>query len=190
MPGRSPNEAFENDIKPLQDALGCITQYRLLRQERLPFRENVVSSLALHYFRPVPLRGAFNLTLRVGQEFRIRRVTEEAPSGVRYVVTCVSYSYQFAAANGQEILSFHWASESLDPTAIRFPHAHIGPAITAGQTVLRPGDLHWAHIPTGIISLPAIIRLAISEFGVVPLHEDWTARLDAADTVLSAEPHE
>jgi hypothetical protein len=37
--------------------------------------------------------------------------------------------------------------------------------------------LHRAHIPTGIISLPAVIRLAISEFGVTPLRDDWQVRL-------------
>jgi len=189
MTGRSPNEAFENDIQPLRDALGCITHFRLLRQERQPFRVNILSSLGLNSFRPVPLRGAFDLTLRVGLEFRIKRVEGEVSSGAGYAVAFVSYSYQYSTANGQDILSFHWAPESLGPTAIRFPHAHIGPAITAGQTVLRPGDLHRAHIPTGQISLPAVIRLAISEFGVTPLHDDWAARLEATETVHSAELH-
>ena len=101
----------------------------------------------------------------------------------------VEYLYGFVTPRGHEILSFHWTPDSSDPAAIRFPHAHIGPAITAGQTVLRPGDLHRVHIPTGQISLPAVIRLAISEFGVTPLHDDWAARLHTADAVLSAEPH-
>ena len=67
---------------------------------------------------------------------------------------------------GQEMLTFNWTPESRDADAIRFPHAHTGPAITAGQTVLRPGDLHRAHILTGVISLPTVIRLAIAEFSV------------------------
>lgn len=188
MAGRSPNEAFENDVRPLRDALGCITQFRLLRQERQPFRVNFLSALGLNSFRPVSLRGAFDLTLRVGLEFRIRREDIDVSSGAGYAVALVSYSYRFSTADGQDILSFHWAPESLNPIAIRFPHAHIGPAITSGQTVLRPGDLHRAHIPTGQISLPAVIRLAISEFGVTPLHDDWAARLEAADAALSTKP--
>jgi hypothetical protein len=99
-------------------------------------------------------------------------------------VAIVEYLYSFVTPRGNEILSFHWTPDSSDPAAIRFPHAHIGPAITAGQTVLRPGDLHRAHIPTGHVSLPAVIRLAISEFGAVPLLDDWDARLSSCEAML------
>ncbi len=189
MAGRTPFDAVENTLLPLRDALSCVTQYRLIRRQRQPLDTDTVHSLAVHNLRPVPLRGQHDLLLTVGVDLRITRRENQWAAGSRYIVTFVAYFYQFVLENGQEVLAFHWTPESLDPNAILFPHAHIGPAITSGQTVLRPGDLHRAHIPTGMISLSAVIRLAIAEFGVFPLHEDWAARLDAAEAVLSGGGH-
>lgn len=189
MPGRTPYEAVEQHLRILRQALRCVTQYRLALNERTRLQPDVEPFISLNDARPVSLRGQHDLSLRVGQRIRILDVGRNEPADQRYSVALVGYFYAFESPNGQEILAFHWTHDSRDVGAIRFPHAHIGPAITAGQTVLRPGDLHRAHIPTGIISLPAIIRLAISEFGVAPPREDWAAGLDAAETVLSAEPH-
>ncbi|MBA2278253.1 MAG: hypothetical protein H0W06_10875 [Chloroflexia bacterium] len=116
-------------------------------------------------------------------------VEGSAAAAERYAIQLVAYFYEFATPNGREVMSFHWTPEAPDPTAIRFPHVHIGPALLGGQTVLRPGDLHRAHIPTGRISLPAVIRLAISEFRVFPLLDDWEFRLSATEALLSAEAH-
>jgi hypothetical protein len=64
---------------------------------------------------------------------------------------------------------------------IRFPHLHIGPALLGDQDVLRPKDLHHAHIPTERVSLEAIVRLAITEFGVTPIKAGWEALLEQSE---------
>lgn len=189
MSGRTANEAFENYIHPLRDALTCVTQHRLTPQVHQRLRADKELAVALNSTRSVPLQGQYDLTIRVAQRVRIESVRNDLPARQRYSVAVGAYVYGFATSNGQEVLSFHWVSESPDPVAIRFPHAHIGAAITAGQTVLRPSDLHHAHIPTGHISLPAVIRLAISEFGVFPLRRDWDVRLSLSEAALSAAEH-
>lgn len=90
-----------------------------------------------------------------------------------YQIENLGYFYELLTPAHQEILSFHWTPEATDPNSVTFPHLHIGPAIVAGQTTLRPRDLHKAHVPTGIVSRAAVVRLAIAEFGVVPLRADW-----------------
>lgn len=45
-------------------------------------------------------------------------------------------------------------------------------------------DLSKAHLPTEVISLPEVIRMTITEFGVEPLRSDWAAVLaEAARTI-------
>ena len=51
-----------------------------------------------------------------------------------------------------------------------------------GQRVVRPGDLHKAHIPTGVVPLGAVVRLATAELGVAPLRADWDDVLRRAES--------
>lgn len=189
MSERTPSEALSRYLSPTRSALNCMTSYRFALRERNRIAANTIYPVGFVPEFSVSLRGNAPLSFSAGQLIRIEHVDERSTPGDRFRVALVAHYYEFATLQGQEVLSFHWAPESPDPAAIRFPHAHIGPAITAGQAAVRPGDLHRAHIPTGVISLPAVIRLAIAEFGVFPLQEDWAARLAAAEAVLSAEPH-
>ena len=67
---------------------------------------------------------------------------------------------------------------------VTFPHLHIGSALLAGQTAIRPGDLHHAHIPTGRVSLEAVVRLAITEFGVKPRMGNWEEILQRTEAAF------
>lgn len=60
-----------------------------------------------------------------------------------------------------ELLSFQWHPES----KITTPHVH---AALEGE----PG-FHKAHIPTRRILLEDVLWLAIEDFGVVPIRDDW-----------------
>jgi hypothetical protein len=82
-------------------------------------------------------------------------------------------------------LSFHWTPEAVEPNAVTFPHLHVGRALTADQAAIRLSDFHKAHIPTGHVSMVAVVRLAITEFGVTPLRPDWGRVLRPADDVLN-----
>ncbi|MEA2585574.1 MAG: hypothetical protein QOF33_3659 [Thermomicrobiales bacterium] len=97
----------------------------------------------------------------------------------------IQYFYTFSTPEEREVLSFHWMPHARVNNAVTFPHLHIGPAITAGQTAIRPRDLHKAHIPTGYVSLPAVVRRAITELGVVPLRPDWHETLTRLGAIFS-----
>jgi hypothetical protein len=45
----------------------------------------------------------------------------------------------------------------------------------------RPVDLTKLHIPTGRVSVEAVVRLAIEEFDVVPQRDDWEAVITASE---------
>jgi hypothetical protein len=45
-------------------------------------------------------------------------------------------------------------------------------------------DVSRVHIPTGRITLEAVIRLAIEEFETPPLRADWSAILDESQAAF------
>jgi hypothetical protein len=95
-------------------------------------------------------------------------------------VRIVGYQHTLFDADQREIVAFHLHSEGR--SHITTPHLHLG----AGAGQLRP-DLGAAHIPTGVVTLAAVARLAIDAFSVRPLRPTWEGILRRADAALAAE---
>jgi hypothetical protein len=94
-----------------------------------------------------------------------------------WLVQIMAYQYTLLDQDQREILTFHLHPEGL--SHVTTPHVHLGPG--AGQ--LRP-ELTRAHVPTGPVTLAAVVRLAIVEFSVGPLRSDWDATVRRAEQVL------
>lgn len=181
MAGQTPTEAFHAYIEPLREALQCVTQQRLTLRERDRLTAGPPYTMALSNMDPVSLKGPFPLRLTVGQIVRIVRTDESDDPRGPFQMRTVQYLYAFSTPQGQEILSFHWTPEAIGANVVTTPHLHIGSVIAVGQTALRPGDLHKAHIPTGSVSVEAVVRLAIAEFGVEPLRPNWEEVLQGTE---------
>jgi hypothetical protein len=97
------------------------------------------------------------------------------PGGWRVVTA--GYVYQFLYAdNDRECLAYHWHARGASP--IVWPHIHVpGP--------VAPVDLTKAHLPTGVVSLPAVLRCAIGDLGVRPLRRDCATVLADAERALA-----
>jgi hypothetical protein len=67
---------------------------------------------------------------------------------------------------------------------------HIGRTILARQATIRLRELAIrlgkTHLPTGYITLAELLRVAITDLGVEPLHDDWADVLDRCDRVMRA----
>lgn len=83
----------------------------------------------------------------------------------------IGYSYTVLRQPDTEVVAYHWHRDTPDTDAQ--PHIHFGPASARRDSAVRPGELHKVHFPTGVVSLEAVIRLAIDEFGVEPRRPDW-----------------
>lgn len=125
-------------------------------------------SLALNNGRAVSLSGS-PLMIRVGQEFLVRR--EAAPDPIEVV----GYNYTILHSEAGELVSFQWHPGG--KSDIDFPHVHIGPALSRRDSVVRAGEAHKIHLPTGEVSLVNVVRLAITELGVEPRRDDWATIL-------------
>lgn len=122
------------------------------------------------------LRGDARLSLSIEIGYRIHEISSAQDTG-RWAVTSAMYMYTFYDARGGQLLSYHWHPEGRSP--ITMPHLHLG-----ASAVTRP-LLATAHLPTGLITLIDVIRLAIQDFGVRPLRRDWAAVLDRAQRALA-----
>jgi hypothetical protein len=110
-----------------------------------------------------------DLALLVRHGYRFDR----DPGGRRaWRVVTVSYAYQFVDPAKRMILAYHWHPMSRSP--VTHPHLHVGCRIP-------PFDLSKAHLPTGFVTLPAVVRLTITDLGVEPLRSDWREILDRAE---------
>lgn len=183
MPGRSPTQAFKNYIKPLRQALQCITDSRLTVAKRQTIEVDTLYAVVLNDMDPVPIRGEIPLGFTAGQTVSIITTEASDPRGP-YRASTARYFYEIATTEGQEILSFHWTPEEPGRGAITFPHLHVGRALIANQTTIRPEDFHKVHIPTGRVSIEAVVRLLITEFGVTHRNPRWRQILQRSETAF------
>ena len=165
---------MQTHLGTLNQSLACVTRERLSFRAPQSPKFDTAYAIALRNTDAVVLQGEVRLVLVARQLVGVGSVRANQPAvEVPYRAEVVGYFYQISTPDNRELLAFHWTPDATDPNTVTFAHLHIGPAIVGGQTTIRPRDLHKAHIPTGVISLAAVIRLAIAEFGVAPLRSDW-----------------
>jgi hypothetical protein len=77
-----------------------------------------------------------------------------------------AYEYRLSDPDDRELLAYHWHPEG--QSHVETPHLHLGPAAEVGR---RP--LLTAHLPTGLVRVDSVIRLAVESFAVAPIRPDW-----------------
>lgn len=103
------------------------------------------------------------LTVSVLMNYKI--INAEGDIGP-YKVRTTAYYYSIENKSGAELIAYHWHPEGTD---IPYPQVHVG------QGVLKDKEyrLQEKHFPTGRISLEQVMVLAMKEFGVKPIRQDW-----------------
>ena len=174
MAGKTPPEAVRNFLEPLQHALSCVSQ------ELLTVRGGYHPSGTPHALTlgnsPAILGRDRQFALKVIQHYRI--IEHEGVRGP-WKVRTVAYYYtvEEAGESGREMFAYHWHPS--ERTAITFPHFHL----YQGAGPMRD-DVRKAHFPTGRVSFEDVLRLVITQFGVLPLRDDWAAILDQTQTAF------
>jgi hypothetical protein len=88
------------------------------------------------------------------------------------------YSFQLADGFGNELLAYHWHPIGL--SHVRTPHLHLGASTVRNDAI----PINETHLPTGIVTLPEIVRYLIEEIGVEPNRTDWTTILSRVENDL------
>jgi len=158
-------DASSRSVDRLRDAAACVTHGRLVAHGL----EGGGTRLA--FVRPAPVRAAGALR---GASIDVR-MSLGIDGGV------ISYVFELAGPAGAELLAWHWHPTPEFPAPVD-PHVHVSASLRivgpGGERGLLPLDKR--HLPTGMVSLAAFVRMLIEEFGVEPLARDWRARLAEA----------
>jgi hypothetical protein len=99
-------------------------------------------------------------------------LVRDGADGDGWVARTAGYAYQFRERNGDEVVRFEWHPL---PGLVPFPHLHVHGHDGRGRLTGR------MHIPTGVVTLGAVVRFAIEELGVRPSRSDWAEVLGDSD---------
>jgi hypothetical protein len=174
---RQRRESVRAHHAAIKRVLSCVVQTHITTHAPPPAVADVFPdalTLLLQNGAPAGLQGSVPLLLDFSQQFRIVEI--DAPRSVR--VEVVSYIYTIMTRDRIELVSYQW--HPYGEGATDFPHVHIGPAMSRRDSVVRAGEAHKIHLPTGEVSLANVLRLAISELEVEPRRDDWEAILTQA----------
>ena len=162
--GRTTHEVEANYLDNLQRLVSCVTPSVVTAELHQPFP--VPHSATINDGDPVLMSGASRLQLAFRQSF----IIEESEQDSSWRVVVGSYSYEVHDADGSEVLLYHWHPRGNSPVVI--PHLHLEQGTGVIREVVRD-----AHLPTGEVSLNAVLRVLIEEMGVNPRRPDWDSIL-------------
>jgi hypothetical protein len=173
--GRTPREAVRNFVDTLQRALACVTPTVVdVGGGYYPAEEP--HRLTLRAGEPVRLRGVARISLSVRMRYRI----VEAPGpGGPWNVNIVAYQHALWDRDGREIVAYHWHPDG--ESDVITPHVHLGAGAAVGHAGLRD-----AHLPSGLVTLDDVLRLALVNLGAEPLRRDWREVLEASRVGLQS----
>lgn len=186
MAGRNPEQAYRNFLRPINEALGCITPQRLsVPRGARRFAVDTDYVFGLPDPGQVAVQGHSRMLFYAGQVFRI----VQRPSGDErgpYKVETVRYMYKYMTEDEKDIITFQWTPESKIPGTKLHPHLHMGAIVIRHDSPILPGKFHKTHIPTGRVPLERVVRYGIEELGISPLVEDWDERLTRTEALFLA----
>lgn len=169
MRGSRVAERVRRHVDAQNEALNCLAAGRLVALPGRPLRVPTTFDVQLggttsDDLQLVPLRGDEALLLDVQQKLLVGSMQEYESSPL-----VIAYTYRLLLRTDErrsEVVAFHWTPDSPPPQP-RHPHLHVGSLVTSGSP-FRGGDFNKLHIPTGPLSLEAILLFAVEELGVEP----------------------
>jgi hypothetical protein len=170
LAGRTPREALDAFIGPLQRAMTCVTRAQVYVR---PPRPDEVQALTVSE-DPVVLgttgSADARLSLSIQQQFQLVQVDD--PVRGPWKVSTRAYRYEVNDAAGLELLACHWHPGGR--SRWKLPHLHVS-----------GGRLDGLHLPSSRVSIEALLRVLVAELEVRPLRADWPAILDAAEQAFA-----
>jgi hypothetical protein len=169
LPGRTAREADDAFLAPLRRALSRLTNAQLFVSPEAPQRALLLYGSGLPSGDLPPTSSVIDggILLRLRQQFRSVEEADAAP-GERWHVSTIAYDYRLSRArDGSELLSWHWHPR----TGVTFPHVHVAADDLSRKT----------HVPSGRVSMEAVLRMLLGELQVPAQRADWSAVLDETE---------
>lgn len=172
MSSRSEYAAVSRTAETLRQCLSCVTSQPFQLSER-----SKDSSLFTFSFQP---RGrVIRLTtpsnrLYFSVVYAIRAI-QPHPDQNEFVGEVVGYEVTIGLSENTESLAYHWHRAGV--SRVRTPHLHVSSPIYVSGSEHQSLHLGKMHLPTGFVSIAAIVRLLIQDFRVQPSRTDWDSVL-------------
>jgi hypothetical protein len=163
VPGRTAHQALAAFIEPMQRVLSCTSSANVVY--RLPHASQVQTLTTSE--APIRLRTSTNAAFLLSADQQYQLVWSPDPKRGPWKVQTRAYRYRIDREGEGELVSWHWHP----PMGVPFAHMHTPPA----------AQLHGLHLPTGRVSLEAVVRLLLAELDVRPCRQDWREVLDEAE---------
>ena len=163
MSGRTPREAVRNFLAPLKAVVGCVTSEGFVVRGTRAAGERQTA----HFqdgFAILSRRSGHTLSLELYHRYVIR---EAGGDRGLWTTSTIEYVYEVRDANGELIAAWHWhPTTARTDDQIRWPHVHA-------HGTRDNLTLHRLHLPTGRVSIEAVVRFLIEDLEVVPRRDDW-----------------
>ncbi|MCC7107156.1 MAG: hypothetical protein IT307_18645 [Chloroflexi bacterium] len=148
MAGRTPHQAVESFLAPLQQAISYVA-HAVLWADGRELRTDPSApphSVILQDGNPVRLHGDGGILLKFVHRFRILDVPVEMPDDTlnrgRYKVSTAEYIYELLDQDERLIIGCHDHPVLMSERGVTWPHIHL--------TRTEPRDLRHAHPPQAI----------------------------------------
>jgi hypothetical protein len=163
LSARTPQEAIHELLEHFKVVVGCITEEGFVSRCGRHLRDDLTANFQ-DYFTILDRRNDEPLKLEVRHRYTVLQV--EGDRGLWSTHT-TEYIYEVSAESDGLIAAWHWHPGSGRPgDEAHWPHLH---AYGDRETL----TLHKLHLPTGRVSLEALVRFLIEDLSVVPRRDDW-----------------
>lgn len=162
MSARTARQALEDVVQRLQQSISCVSP------TVLGYRSEVSDIYVIVPREQGPRERYTRLPGGSGLSFSASYRAFQASGERRWTANIATYRYGLYDRDGREILSYHWHPDG--HSHVTTPHLHLG----GGGASWRI-DLSKAHVTTGMVTLEAVLLLAIEDLAldIAPLRADW-----------------
>jgi hypothetical protein len=171
LAGRTPREAVQNFLEPLQEVVSCVTDEGFVAREFNPSGGPYAAAFQGGFAILDREHGLPPVKLELIHQYRV--VEGEGDLG-RWKVSTAEWIYEVADQGDALIVAFHWHPDS-GRTA--WPHLH---AYGEHPSV----HLHKLHLPTGRVSIESVVRFLVADLSVKPRRENWRDVLDRREAAF------
>ena len=167
MPGRTPQEAFEAFIVPIESACSCLGSVKVTVSPGGRTAASVEHSWTLNRMNGFTAKGWH---FDAGMGYVI--IQDAGPGRGPWRVHTLQYRYRLAVTD-QDVFRLHWHPNGNSP--VTYPHLHA-----ALEPKDRMPDSINAHLATGRMTLEDALRWAFG-LGMPAALPDWPKRLDETE---------
>lgn len=167
MPGLTPQKAFEDFRRPIDEAVRCLhPSIRLFDHWYVP---NEAVYLGSSQTTGIPFKANSAPGYKLELQFWLKVVDH----GEGFRMSTNRYIHEIKGPNSDaRVAAWHWHPD-VKNSSVTYPHFHLP----------KNAAFSNKHFPSGRITVEEIVRFIITEMEAVPVNNNWAERLDDSEAL-------